>query len=611
MKTKLLSAVAGVLLAVTGMPAIARLSSPSVANAAQNPATDPSKIPHYFGPYPNWVNSPQVMTDAVVTISGGGGSGAEAVATVEPKTGAVTGIDVTVPGSGYSSNPTVTITSPGVTPRTLATATATISTGAIASITVDETGYGFTAPVATLTPQPGHNPTTPATVLASGGVDDVSIASGGSGYKNAPLVIFGLPDVPGGVQATGTATMEGGVITGVSVVDPGSGYTTAPTVTVKDGGAYNETDPAIVHSTINVTQVDVTSGGAGYTGTPTISIMDVVDPAHPANPAIDRYASGTVNVASNGAVTGVTVTNGGAGYLTPGLKKFHDTLPKLGAAGANSLGNYLPVAQADTESYPGSDFYVIAVMQTRHQFSSDMPATLIRTYVQLSTSAVPGTQTPLFNELVDGTKVPIMIDGVQATSVDPPQYLGPTVVAQKNRPVRVLFRNLLPTGSDGDLFIPVDTTLMGSGMGPDATKLDANNIPIDNVTDQGTVTDGVRNPMCGNSPKPATCYTENRSELHLHGGISPWISDGTPHQWITPAGETGTLYPKGVSVQNVPDMPDYGPGTVTMFYTNQQGARLMWYHDHSWGITRLNVYAGLLAAGRHRRQPVRRWRSVL
>src|SRR5665811_375480 len=28
------------------------------------------------------------------------------------------------------------------------------------------------------------------------------------------------------------------------------------------------------------------------------------------------------------------------------------------------------------------------------------------------------------------------------------------------------------------------------------------------------------------------------------------------------------------------------------FYTNQQSARLMFYHDHSWGITRLNVYAG-------------------
>ena len=33
-------------------------------------------------------------------------------------------------------------------------------------------------------------------------------------------------------------------------------------------------------------------------------------------------------------------------------------------------------------------------------------------------------------------------------------------------------------------------------------------------------------------------------------------------------------------------------GCQTFYYTNQQSARLMFYHDHAWGITRLNVYAG-------------------
>ncbi len=39
-------------------------------------------------------------------------------------------------------------------------------------------------------------------------------------------------------------------------------------------------------------------------------------------------------------------------------------------------------------------------------------------------------------------------------------------------------------------------------------------------------------------------------------------------------------------------MPDPGDGSMTFFYTNQQSARLMFYHDHTYGITRLNVYAG-------------------
>jgi FtsP/CotA-like multicopper oxidase with cupredoxin domain len=133
---------------------------------------------------------------------------------------------------------------------------------------------------------------------------------------------------------------------------------------------------------------------------------------------------------------------------------------------------------------------------------------------------------------------------------------------------------------------------MGSGMGP---------MDMAAPQDQGTVLDDVRNPECTiSSPKSSMCYKDNRATLHLHGGITPWISDGTPHQWITPAGED-TPYPQGVSTRNVPDMVDGAgaevcaakdDGCSTFYYTNQQSARLMFYHDHSYGITRLNVYAG-------------------
>ncbi len=37
---------------------------------------------------------------------------------------------------------------------------------------------------------------------------------------------------------------------------------------------------------------------------------------------------------------------------------------------------------------------------------------------------------------------------------------------------------------------------------------------------------------------------------------------------------------------------DPGPGALTFYYTNQQSARLLFYHDHAYGTTRLNVYAG-------------------
>ena len=98
-----------------------------------------------------------------------------------------------------------------------------------------------------------------------------------------------------------------------------------------------------------------------------------------------------------------------------------------------------------------------------------------------------------------------------------------------------------------------------------------------------------------------------RATLHLHGGNTPWISDGTTHQWITPAGGDGQPaslgFAKGFSFQNVPDMvgaaspigltnPSPTDGQATFYWTNQQSGRLMFFHDHAYGITRLNVYAG-------------------
>ena len=63
----------------------------------------------------------------------------------------------------------------------------------------------------------------------------------------------------------------------------------------------------------------------------------------------------------------------------------------------------------------------------------------------------------------------------------------------------------------------------------------------------------------------------------------------------SPRPTENTHWPQGVSVGNVPDMDVLhadDDGCMTFYYTNQQSARLMFYHDHAWGITRLNVYAG-------------------
>lgn len=245
---------------------------------------------------------------------------------------------------------------------------------------------------------------------------------------------------------------------------------------------------------------------------------------------------------------------------SPPLRKFVDAMPGLGSDKPNSLGQYIPIAVADKTTYPGSDYYEIAVVEFKEQMHSDLPPTTLRGYVQLSTPVVPGAQNVLTN---NGTPI-LKGDGSQAYGVDAPHYMGPAILATRDVPVRIKFYNLLPTGTGGNLFIPVDTTVMGAGMGP----LGMEAMPMN--------------------------YTQNRADVHLHGNNTVWISDGTPHQWITPAGED-TPYPQGVSVVNVPDMENVDEprdGVQTLYYTNAQCARLMFYHDHSYGITRLNVYAG-------------------
>ena len=131
-------------------------------------------------------------------------------------------------------------------------------------------------------------------------------------------------------------------------------------MTILDGNQPNRDRRPPSTATIGIGQIDITSGGQGYDSAPTVTITDTVG-------VVDKGASATATVAVKGAVTGITVTSPGAGYLTPGLKKFVDTLPGLGPTAANDLGQYIPVAVPDTTTYPGTDYYEIAVVQYRHE----------------------------------------------------------------------------------------------------------------------------------------------------------------------------------------------------------------------------------------------------
>jgi spore coat protein A, manganese oxidase len=126
-----------------------------------------------------------------------------------------------------------------------------------------------------------------------------------------------------------------------------------------------------------------------------------------------------------------------------------------------------------------------------------------------------------------------------------PTHLGGVIVVQKGSPIQITFRNNLPPVH----ILPVDLTMPGADLGA------------------------------------------NRAAVHLHGGFVPWVSDGGPFSWWAPNGSHGESF-----LNNQVLNPGAAANEAEYYYPNDQSARLLWYHDHAFGITRINAYAGIASA---------------
>ena len=170
------------------------------------------------------------------------------------------------------------------------------------------------------------------------------------------------------MPTVGTAVSTTVFLTGFTVTNGGSGYTT-PTILLTGGGGTGATATARVSGGV-ITGLVLTNTGTGYTSAPTVSIRD------PSPRARGALATTTISTNTSVAITG-------------GIRKFVDSLPGLGLAGANNLGKYIPVAVADTTTYPGSDYYIIELRQYTEKMHSDLPATTLRGYVQVNNAGSP------------------------------------------------------------------------------------------------------------------------------------------------------------------------------------------------------------------------------
>jgi bilirubin oxidase len=166
-------------------------------------------------------------------------------------------------------------------------------------------------------------------------------------------------------------------------------------------------------------------------------------------------------------------------------------------------------------------------------------------------------------------------------SVDHPEtfnYPAFTIEAAWGTPVRVKWINQLvkPGGGFRSHLLPVDQTLHWA------------NPPggIHGRDGHGSDHDPYRGPV------PIV--------THLHGGHSDQQSDGYPEAWYLPKARNipqgyarvGSKYQEFRALGQAELGQAWTPGSAVFEYDNDQRATTMWYHDHTLGMTRLNVYAG-------------------
>ncbi|GAB6191234.1 multicopper oxidase family protein [Desulfocastanea catecholica] len=159
-----------------------------------------------------------------------------------------------------------------------------------------------------------------------------------------------------------------------------------------------------------------------------------------------------------------------------------------------------------------------------------------------------------------------------------------TIEAKWNRPVRVKWINGLVDANGNYLphLLPVDPTLHWAN--PPGGELGRDSRP--DYTGQLT-------PDSYDGPVPIC--------THVHGAVGVGDeSDGYAETWYLPAADNipdgyateGRWYAFFAGKAAANFEAAWGPGYAIFQYPNANRASTLWYHDHTLGMTRVNVYAG-------------------
>ena len=170
----------------------------------------------------------------------GSGITATASATVPGISGYIRSISLQNDGSGYTSVPTVSISTSrnagGVNASAVAITTERAGVFSIKELILTNAGSGYTeAPNITIIGGGGSGAIATCTVeTTQKGVISYTVTEQGKGYTTSPVITVAGPG--SGTTATASAIIDASntILSSIRVTDPGIGYTIAPTVTVAD-----------------------------------------------------------------------------------------------------------------------------------------------------------------------------------------------------------------------------------------------------------------------------------------------------------------------------------------------------------------------------------------
>ena len=189
-------------------------------------------------------------------------------------------IDTQVDDVGYIA--TLQLVGIGIT----ATASAGIGTGGISEIFLNNDGSGFSSnPIVSISTSPSGQfqdnasavafTTTRANVTS---IEKILITNAGGGYVTPPSITISGGGGTGAAATCSVNTSGNGVIR-FTVTNEGVGYGTAPTVTITEGGGTGATGIASIGHDVStglnkVKSIFVTNSGQNYTSAPTVTISD-------------------------------------------------------------------------------------------------------------------------------------------------------------------------------------------------------------------------------------------------------------------------------------------------------------------------------------------------